>query len=86
MEYKAFLKNCLLLMVAVGCFAMGFWTAGRWHAAKPAPAQVSAAQAAETIWTCSMHPQIRENKPGKCRICAMDLIPVESEEIGRAHV
>lgn len=23
-----------------------------------------------------MHPQIRQDKPGKCPICAMDLIPV----------
>ena len=29
-----------------------------------------------TIWTCSMHPQIRRDKPGKCPICGMDLIPV----------
>ena len=26
------------------------------------------------IWTCAMHPQIRMDKPGKCPICAMDLI------------
>lgn len=32
----------------------------------------------ETIWTCSMHPQIRQNEPGKCPICGMDLIPVTS--------
>ena len=29
-----------------------------------------------TTWTCSMHPQIRLPKPGKCPICRMDLIPV----------
>ncbi|SDD11909.1 efflux RND transporter periplasmic adaptor subunit [Williamwhitmania taraxaci] len=29
-----------------------------------------------TIWTCSMHPQIRKDKPGKCPICAMELIPL----------
>ncbi|NWJ51367.1 MAG: efflux RND transporter periplasmic adaptor subunit [Bacteroidetes bacterium] len=28
------------------------------------------------IWTCSMHPQIRMSAPGKCPICAMDLIPL----------
>ena len=33
----------------------------------------------ETIWTCSMHPQIRKNEPGDCPICGMDLIPLESE-------
>ncbi|WP_276497209.1 efflux RND transporter periplasmic adaptor subunit [Pontibacter litorisediminis] len=29
-----------------------------------------------TEYTCSMHPQIRQNEPGKCPICGMDLIPV----------
>ena len=29
------------------------------------------------IWTCSMHPQIRMDKPGKCPICGMDLIPLQ---------
>ncbi|MDN3707275.1 efflux RND transporter periplasmic adaptor subunit [Myroides ceti] len=32
----------------------------------------------ETVWTCSMHPQIRMDKPGKCPLCAMDLIPLKS--------
>lgn len=31
----------------------------------------------ETIWTCAMHPQIRQNEPGKCPICGMDLTPLE---------
>ncbi|NND97121.1 MAG: HlyD family efflux transporter periplasmic adaptor subunit [Pirellulaceae bacterium] len=30
----------------------------------------------ETIYTCPMHPQIRQNEPGKCPICAMDLVPI----------
>ncbi|MCB1085699.1 MAG: efflux RND transporter periplasmic adaptor subunit [Verrucomicrobiae bacterium] len=34
--------------------------------------------AGEEIWTCSMHPQIRQPKPGKCPICAMDLIPLSA--------
>ncbi len=28
-------------------------------------------------WTCAMHPQIRQQKPGKCPICRMDLVPVQ---------
>src|SRR5262245_3043475 len=27
-------------------------------------------------WTCSMHPQIRRDKPGQCPICGMNLIPI----------
>ena len=35
---------------------------------------------AETWYTCSMHPQIRQRGPGKCPICGMDLIPVGGGE------
>jgi membrane fusion protein, copper/silver efflux system len=33
----------------------------------------------EAIWTCSMHPQVRQSEPGDCPICGMDLIPLEVE-------
>ncbi len=33
-----------------------------------------------TTWTCSMHPQIKQEKPGDCPICGMDLIPLSSME------
>ena len=36
--------------------------------------------AGETIWTCSMHPQIRQHEPGDCPICGMDLIPLKEEQ------
>ena len=31
----------------------------------------------EVIWTCSMHPQIRQKEKGICPICNMDLIPLD---------
>ena len=36
------------------------------------------------IWTCSMHPQIRQPEAGTCPICGMDLIPVEVGDDGLA--
>ena len=30
------------------------------------------------VYTCSMHPQIRKNKPGNCPICGMKLIKTET--------
>lgn len=33
----------------------------------------------DIVYTCSMHPHVRENEPGNCPICGMDLIPVGSE-------
>ena len=33
-------------------------------------------------WTCSMHPQIKLSESGQCPICFMDLIPLETEDMG----
>jgi Cu(I)/Ag(I) efflux system membrane fusion protein len=37
---------------------------------------LAVAAESEEIWTCSMHPQIRQNEPGNCPICGMELIPL----------
>jgi Cu+-exporting ATPase len=49
-------------------------------AAKAAPAQ---AVPKGTIYTCPMHPQIRQVGPGNCPICGMTLEPVKATaEVG----
>ena len=41
----------------------------------------SAHNSKETIfYTCSMDPQVKEDKPGKCPICHMDLTPIKSDD------
>ncbi len=37
------------------------------------------------LWTCSMHPQIRMEKPGKCPICGMTLIPLDTSTSGNSE-
>jgi Cu(I)/Ag(I) efflux system membrane fusion protein len=44
------------------------------------------AETGSQVWTCSMHPQIRQDKPGKCPLCAMDLIPLKTSGIATAVV
>lgn len=39
----------------------------------------------EQIWTCSMHPQIRQPEPGQCPICGMDLIPLSENKMGETE-
>lgn len=46
------------------------------HAAADAEGSEDAAPKEATVWTCSMHPQVRLPEPGQCPICFMDLIPV----------
>jgi Cu(I)/Ag(I) efflux system membrane fusion protein len=36
----------------------------------------------QTVWTCSMHPQIRSNEVGDCPLCGMDLIPLVEGNTG----
>ena len=66
---------CGLLILAVGG-AIGYLVAH--SGAVTAPQTASTADKA-AWWTCSMHPQIKLPKPGKCPICFMPLIPLESE-------
>ena len=50
---------------------------GHVHAPEPAPASAKAsAAAAGTIYTCPMHPEIRQDHPGNCPKCGMTLEPV----------
>lgn len=32
------------------------------------------------VYTCSMHPSVRESEPGNCPICGMELIPVDEAD------
>ncbi len=38
------------------------------------------AAAGANVWTCSMHPQVRLPKPGKCPICSMPLVPAAMQK------
>lgn len=68
----------LLIVVGVVFFAGGYFLRGL--RSVPPDADVMNTAEITAIWTCSMHPQIRQPKPGKCPICFMDLVPVETSD------
>lgn len=35
-----------------------------------------------SYYTCTMHPSVRAQKPGKCPICSMELVPVMKKDAG----
>ena len=43
-------------------------------------AHASAGEEEAKIWTCSMHPQIRQPTPGECPICGMPLVPATTSD------
>lgn len=49
---------------------------GREHQGDKKPDETSGKEQKITHWTCGMHPSVRAEEPGKCPICAMNLVPV----------
>jgi len=47
--------------------------------------QVEAEQAKQQLYTCPMHPDVRQNQPGTCPKCSMNLIPVEETPAASSH-
>ena len=74
--------NLKTLYIALGTLALGlflgwaFFGGGNTEKIEREGTGVEHAHEAGEVWTCSMHPQIREDGPGQCPICGMDLIPV----------
>lgn len=65
--------------------ALGFLLGALLFSSPDAPTEASPSTPevnAETIWTCSMDPQVRATEPGPCPICGMDLIPASNLEGG----
>ena len=57
---------------SAGCRAKFVADPGRYLAR---PATVAPEAPTGALWTCPMHPQIRQGKPGQCPICGMALEP-----------
>ncbi|MBN1126051.1 MAG: efflux RND transporter periplasmic adaptor subunit [Sedimentisphaerales bacterium] len=77
----SWIKDLLILVFLLIGFAVGFsirplfsGNSGVSHTEEVTESQT------QTIWTCSMHPQIRRYEPGLCPICEMDLIPLSQTE------
>ncbi len=72
-KYKNIVKIGGVLILG---FLIGWLIFGGNNAARLVESEHAHTEAEENqIWTCSMHPQIRQNGPGDCPICGMELIP-----------
>lgn len=72
-------RNIRNLLILLGVLILGLLI-GRWTSSGSSSGGAdTSAVSAETVWTCSMHPQIRQNEPGLCPLCGMDLIPADDD-------
>ncbi len=82
------LREILIPVLVLLAFLMGYMLKPTSQEVSPGEqlhTHLEEAKAAPTIWTCSMHPQIRLPDPGQCPICFMDLVPVKKEALGEEH-
>jgi membrane fusion protein, copper/silver efflux system len=71
-RWKIFLRIGIVLAIFVALLAL----AGKFASSAGGDASVSAT--GSQVWTCSMHPQVRLPKPGKCPICSMPLVRTDA--------
>jgi len=65
----------IVISVALGTI-LGYFISGEDHQQNGDSASKNSSALEEQIWTCAMHPSVRQNEAGDCPICGMDLIPV----------
>ncbi len=83
-------RGTLWIAQAVGLVLLGMiissWLRGESDGSKVSTTSAASyshlTESKPSIWTCSMHPQIRRDGPGSCPICGMDLVPVKESAGG----
>lgn len=68
---KKFLKYSLILLLISAIGAGVYFLVMKRH-------EIMGSHDQKEVYTCSMHPEIRKNKPGNCPICGMKLIKLET--------
>lgn len=71
-----YIKSGLLVLAGLFFGWLLFHSSGKTEVADEKTAVHEHSETEATIWTCSMHPQIKTDKPGLCPICGMELIPL----------
>ncbi len=76
---KTAFRILVVVAMLIAAFGAGRLTATRLSGDAHDHGALAEAPAAKAqVWTCSMHPQFKLPDPGKCPICFMDLIPLDS--------
>ena len=74
-------KTILIIVLVAAIAGTGAW----WmisHRAPSAPIVTAPAGRKILYYQSAMHPWIKSDKPGKCPICGMDLVPIYADEAG----
>jgi len=60
-------------------------TAGEHSKGHASPTQPQEGTKPAVIYTCPMHPEVKQSKPGRCPKCGMDLVPQDPHQDHKNH-
>ncbi len=90
--YKYYIRSVVAVLAILFTLFAGYYAGTHGKASLPGILHlVSLANAEESkekkvlYWTCGMHPSVRMDKPGKCPICGMYLVPVYEKSAGKGE-
>jgi Cu(I)/Ag(I) efflux system membrane fusion protein len=73
---KQLIKYAILLLIGI--------VLGKWFFSSTEQTQSTEhhehSHLSEEVWTCSMHPEIREDQPGDCPLCGMELTLLDEDD------
>lgn len=77
---KTIIALAVLLAVNTGTFAQTSQDSTEMHKMKSSKMKTSAG----VKYTCTMHPDVVMNKPGKCPKCGMKLVKMKNKKAGKS--
>jgi len=72
-------------MIIITVFAVSLFLTISACSSSPKSSVTESSVAEKATYTCTMHPEIRSDKPGKCPKCGMDLVKMETADSTQMH-